>query len=82
MARGTGGCERHWGGPQWSVGALKKTWEPRFDDLINELVEKLGQLADREDETDLSDKLRWVIYCALAPYLLELIRPVNSPRKS
>lgn len=69
-------------GAQWSVGALKKTWEPRFDDLINELVERLGQLADSGDEMDLSDKLRWVILCSRPPFPQTYSAAVSSPLKS
>ena len=45
------------GGPQWSFGALKTVWEPKFDDLLRLLTLKLTDLAERQETVILSDKL-------------------------
>ncbi|KAK8026351.1 cytochrome P450 monooxygenase-like protein [Apiospora marii] len=45
------------GGTQWSIGHLKKNWESRFDDQIRLFVDKMTELAEREEVVELSDKV-------------------------
>ncbi|TDZ46115.1 Cytochrome P450 monooxygenase gsfF [Colletotrichum trifolii] len=44
------------GGPQWSVGGLKKNWEPRFDAHVQLFVERMTEFAERNEPVVLSDK--------------------------
>lgn len=41
----------------WTVGALKNTWEPRFDDQVNLFVEKMHEHAKAGRVVCLSDKV-------------------------
>ena len=41
----------------WTVGALKNTWEPRFDDQVNLFVEKMHEHAEAGRAVCLSDKV-------------------------
>ncbi|TLS26868.1 hypothetical protein PpBr36_04793 [Pyricularia pennisetigena] len=45
------------GGPHYTIGTLKKHWEPRFDDLILTALEKWGELAERDETILLGDKV-------------------------
>lgn len=45
------------GGPQWSFGALKNTWEPRIDSLINLFISKMEEFASRGESVVLCDKV-------------------------
>jgi len=45
------------GGPQWSIGALKTVWEPRIDELVLLLTEKLTELASQKEPVILCDKV-------------------------
>ena len=41
----------------WTVGALKNTWEPRFDEQVNLFVEKMHEHAEAGRAVCLSDKV-------------------------
>ncbi|KAK8081260.1 Cytochrome p450 [Apiospora saccharicola] len=45
------------GGKQWTIGYLKKNWEPRFDDQIRLFVDKMTDHAERKEVVVLSDKV-------------------------
>ncbi|KAI1496332.1 cytochrome P450 [Biscogniauxia marginata] len=45
------------GGSQWTIGSLKKTWEPRLDELITLFTEKMTEFAQAREEIMLCDKV-------------------------
>lgn len=42
---------------QWSIGSLKKNWEPRIDTLLSLLTTKLAATAGQGEPVPLSDRL-------------------------
>ncbi|KAF6814624.1 cytochrome p450 [Colletotrichum plurivorum] len=44
------------GGPQWSVGALKRNWESRFDSHIRLFIRQMAEIAEKNEPVILSDK--------------------------
>lgn len=44
---------------QWSIGALKKNWEARIDDLIRLFVEKMTETGASGGSVVLSDKVAY-----------------------
>ncbi|KAM7198899.1 Pisatin demethylase [Naviculisporaceae sp. PSN 640] len=45
------------GGNAWSFGALKRTWEPRIDELITLFISKMTDFSSRGEEVVLCDKV-------------------------
>lgn len=48
------------GGPHWSIGSLKNSWESRIDDQVQLFVEKMTKRAEKKDKVILSDKVAYV----------------------
>ncbi|KAF5486925.1 Cytochrome P450 monooxygenase gsfF [Colletotrichum siamense] len=45
------------GGPHWSIGAMKRNWESRFDSQIQQFLQQMTEVAEKNEPVVLCDRM-------------------------